>query len=111
GRTVRASAACRAMRETAVALDFVALDWETANGSRGAACAVGLVEVRDGKITDTWSSLIRPPDRFSSFADANTAVHGLCAADVADAPRFDELWPSVEARLLGATVIAHNAQF
>lgn len=94
-----------------MAVDFVALDWETANGARGSACAVGLVEVRGGEIADTWSSLMRPPDRFSSFDAANTAVHGLCAADVAEAPRFDELWPSIQARLQPLTVIAHNAQF
>lgn len=94
-----------------MAVDFIALDWETANGSLGSPCAVGLVEVRDGEIAETWSSLMRPPDRFSSFATGNTAVHGLCAADVAAAPRFDEVWPSIEARLLPLTVMAHNAQF
>lgn len=94
-----------------MAVDFIALDLETANGSRGSACAVGLVEVRGGGITSTWSSLMQPPDRFSSFAASNTAVHGLFAADVEDAPRFDELWPSIESRLQPLTVIAHNAQF
>jgi len=94
-----------------VALDFVALDWETANGARGSACAVGLVRVADGAVAGTWSTLIQPPERFSSFDARNTQVHGLCADDVADAPRFAEVWPSIEARLLPATVIAHNAQF
>ncbi|MCL3859781.1 exonuclease domain-containing protein [Actinotalea sp. K2] len=94
-----------------MAVDFIALDWETANGSRGSACAVGLVEVRAGAVVDSWSSLMRPPDLYGSFDLRNTAVHGLCAKDVADAPRFEELWPSIEARLLGSTVIAHNAQF
>jgi len=92
-------------------VDFVALDWETANGARGSACAVGVVEVRGGVVADTWSSLMQPPERFSSFDAGNTAVHGLCAADVADSPRVDEVWPEVESRLRSRTVIAHNARF
>lgn len=92
-------------------MDFVALDWETANGARGSACAVGLVTVHGGRVTDTWSTLIRPPDRFSGFDARNTAVHGLCEADCADAPTFAEVWPQIQARLLGNVVVAHNAQF
>jgi DNA polymerase III subunit epsilon len=94
-----------------MAVDFIAIDWETANAARGSACAVGLVEVRDGEITDTWSSLMQPPDQFSSFDANNTAVHGLRAEDVVGAPRFDELWQSIEERLLPLTVVAHNAKF
>lgn len=94
-----------------MALDFVALDWETANGARGSACAVGLVRVTGGAVTGTWSTLIRPPERFPSFDARNTEVHGLCEADVADAPRFADVWPEIEARLTPTTVIAHNAPF
>lgn len=92
-------------------LDFVALDWETANGARGSACAVGLVRVADGAVADTWSTLIRPPERFATFDERNTRVHGLRPDDVAEAPRFAEVWPAIERRLLSATVIAHNARF
>lgn len=94
-----------------MALDFVALDWETANGARGSACAVGLVRVAGGAVAGTWSTLIQPPERFATFDPRNTRVHGLCAADVVDAPRFADAWPEIESRLLSATVIAHNARF
>lgn len=94
-----------------MALDFVALDWETANGARGSACAVGLVRVTGGAVAGTWSTLIQPPERFATFDARNTQVHGLCADDVADAPRFADVWPAVEARLTPTTVVAHNAQF
>lgn len=94
-----------------MALDFVALDWETANGARGSACAVGLVRVAGGAVAGTWSTLIQPPERFATFDERNTQVHGLCADDVAGAPRFADVWPEVEARLTPTTVIAHNAQF
>ncbi|NCT90781.1 DNA polymerase III subunit epsilon [Cellulomonas sp. APG4] len=94
-----------------MALDFVAFDWETANGARGSACAVGLVRVRDGQVVSTWSSLLRPPAPFAGFDPANTAVHGLCADDVTEAPSFAEAWPTVESWLVADTAVAHNARF
>lgn len=94
-----------------MALDFVAFDWETANGARGSACAVGLVRVGDGEVVETWSSLMRPPEWFSGFDPANIAVHGIRAADVVGAPRFDEAWPTVESWLAAGPVVAHNARF
>ena len=38
--------------------DWVAIDFETATGRRASACAVGLVEVRDGRIVGTESFLL-----------------------------------------------------
>lgn len=92
-------------------MDFVALDWETANGARGSACAVGLADVRGGQLVETWSSLIRPRDGFAGFDPRNIAVHGLTEQDVADAPCFAEVWPAVLERLDGRVVVAHNATF
>ena len=92
-------------------MDFVAIDWETANAFRGSACAVGLVTVRSGVVVDTWGSLMQPPGRCVHFDPSNTAVHGLRAADVLGAPTFVEIWPEIESRLLAAPVIAHNATF
>ena len=40
--------------------DFAAIDFETANRQLTSACAVGLVIVREGKIVDTFYSLIQP---------------------------------------------------
>lgn len=40
--------------------DFVAIDFETANGRRSSVCSVGIVIVRDGVIVDRFYSLIQP---------------------------------------------------
>ena len=40
--------------------DFAAIDFETANNERTSVCSVGVVIVRDGKIVDTFYSLIQP---------------------------------------------------
>ena len=36
--------------------DFVALDFETANGKRSSICSVGAVVVKDGEIVDSFYS-------------------------------------------------------
>ena len=41
-------------------MEFVAIDFETANKSYDSACSIGLVTVRDGAIVDEYYKLIRP---------------------------------------------------
>ena len=53
--------------------NFVAIDFETANGKRSSVCSVGIVVVRDGEITDKYYSLIRPiPNYYSPFTTEDT---------------------------------------
>jgi len=53
--------------------DFVAIDFETADHGADSACAVGLVRVRDGRIAEQVTQLIRPPRQQFAF----TWVHGI----------------------------------
>lgn len=90
-------------------MDFVALDFETANEKRSSPCAVGVVVVNGGQLVESRSWLIDPPGRrFSRF---NVAIHGITPEDVEGELRFDELWPTLSSYLLGNTVLAHNAVF
>lgn len=90
-------------------MNFVALDFETANERRDSACSLGLTTVSDGRIVETAYKLIRPPElRFSHW---NTMVHGLREADVADACSIGELWPSIQSLIEGNLIVAHNASF
>ncbi len=87
-------------------MDFVAIDFETANYSSDSACAVGLVKVSGGKIVDRVVHLIRPPTRQFVF----TYIHGLSWKDVAEADDFGALWPKIEDFIEGAEFFAaHNA--
>lgn len=89
-------------------MDFVAIDFETANYRADSACAVGLVKVAGGEIVDTSVHLIRPPTREFVF----THIHGLTWKDVAKAQDFGALWPKIEAFVQGAQFLAaHNASF
>ena len=44
--------------------DFVAIDFETANGRRSSVCAVGIVVVRNDEIVDSFYSLIHPSPNY-----------------------------------------------
>lgn len=44
--------------------DFVAIDFETANGRRSSVCSVGIVIVRGGEIVDKFYSLIQPAPNY-----------------------------------------------
>ena len=42
-------------------LDFVALDFETANKFKNSACSLAVITVKDGQIIKKAYSLIKPP--------------------------------------------------
>lgn len=94
-----------------MSLDFIALDFETANRRHGSVCQVGLALVRDGRIQDTWGSLMRPPHGLGRFDPDCTQVHGIVENDLTGRPTFERLWPEIEERLGGGPVVAHNAAF
>jgi DNA polymerase-3 subunit epsilon len=87
---------------------FVAMDFETADQGRDSACSIALVRVEGRTIVQREHRLIRPPRRSFAF----TSIHGISWRDVAEAPRFGELWPQLAPLLAGARFIAaHNASF
>ena len=88
-------------------LDFVAVDFETANSDPTSACAIGLAVVRSGCLTESTSYLIRPFSPKFTFS----YLHGITWDDVRDAPTFCELWESVRVRLSSDILVAHNAVF
>ena len=90
-------------------MDFIAIDFETANNHPTSACSIGLAFVRDGALAGHTSYLIRPePFYFDPFT---TAIHGLTEQDVRHAPTFAQLWPEISAHFENAVVAAHNAPF
>ena len=94
-------------------MDFVAIDFETANSFRGSPCAIGLVEVRGGKVIRQASELVRPPNAHGpeDFDQFNVELHGISWDLVADKPTFSEVWEGLGLHRLEIPVIAHNAAF
>ena len=92
-------------------LNFTAIDFETANGSPGSPCAVGLVKVRDGKLVDGLATLIVPPSPNNFFNPGNIKVHGIRPSDIEDAPTWNEVLPLMLAFIGDDILVAHNAMF
>lgn len=90
-------------------LNFVAIDLETANAKRSSICEIGISVVRNSKIIDTKSWLVRPEG--NKYDSRNIAVHGIYPEDTASAPSFAEVWQEVVPYLLGNIVVAHNTSF
>ncbi len=86
---------------------FTAIDFETA--TKHHICAVGIVTVENGKITDEYYTLIQPPN--NEYNWHNIQVHGITADDTWDTLFFNELYPEIAKLLKGKTVVAHNEAF
>ncbi|MBU1107162.1 MAG: 3'-5' exonuclease [Candidatus Riflebacteria bacterium] len=90
-------------------MNFTAIDFETATGSRNSACAVGIVTVENREIIEKYYTLIQPPDNL--YCNFTIAVHGIRPKDTKNAPTFADLFPEIKKRLHGRIMVAHNASF
>jgi DNA polymerase III subunit epsilon len=90
-------------------MDFVAIDFETANGQPSSACQLAAVVVRNSKIAEEHCWMIRPPRMY--FAPINISVHGIRPDDVLKAPTMEQVWTSLSGIIDGQVLVAHNARF
>ncbi|MCH3908236.1 MAG: 3'-5' exoribonuclease [Sphaerochaeta sp.] len=91
-------------------MEYVALDFETANGYPGGGCAIGLARFdMDGNVLDHYYSLIHPKVEY--FDGEMTNVHQLKKEDCLAAPSFPDLWPDIRSFIGHNLVVAHFAQF
>mgnify|MGYP006267769275 CR=1 FL=1 len=90
-------------------INFVAIDFETANAYRTSACSIGLTVFEGGKAVESVHRLIKPTPAF--FAAMNCRIHGIYPDDVAEEPTFEELWHFLQPYLEDKALVAHNASF
>lgn len=88
---------------------FVAIDFETATFHQESACAVGIVTVENGTITDEFHAFIQPPD--NEYWWQTIRVHGITPEQTENSPSFHLVYPEIKKRLQGKTVVAHNESF
>lgn len=88
---------------------FTAIDFETAQGKRNSICQIGIVQVVDGEIVETYNKLVRPPDNFYFYR--NTEIHGISSKDTENESTFDVLWHEIKHFIENQHVVAHNAAF
>jgi len=95
-------------------LNYIAIDFETANQYRNSACSIGLVRFIDGKEADSFYSLIHPAKMYF-IPEWTRDIHHISYNDVRNKPYFPELWDSSIMPFINKTpdfpLVAHNAQF
>ena len=91
------------------ALNFTAIDFETANEGRASACAVGVVRMRGGVMVESFETLLRPRELRVDWR--NQAVHGIAVERLHHAPTLADVWPQLLPYLHRQAVVAHNSAF
>jgi len=90
-------------------MDFIAMDFETANRQTHSACSLALTIVEDNQIIDEYYSLIKPETWFNKF---NTTIHGITETDVESSPKFPGIWNDISNYFTkDQLVVAHNMPF
>lgn len=90
-------------------MNFVAIDFETANTKRYSACSLSLTIVRNNQIVDEFYTLINPK---TPFFWRNVKINRIHELDVADAPTFPDIWNHIHYFFTeNKLVVAHNATF
>lgn len=95
-------------------LDYIAIDFETANQNGESAISVGLVRYINGIEVDSLYELICPPTDYFVPEWINE-IHHIHYDDVKNKPKFPEVWdnkvvPFIE-KTPGVPLVAHNAKF
>ena len=89
--------------------DFVAIDFEAANGETTSVCSMGVVIVRDREIVEEFYSLVKPVPNYYDFY--TTKIHGLKKKDTDEAPIFPQIWNQIEKKIKGLPFVAHGYEF
>lgn len=89
-----------------MSLTFNAIDVETANADRASICQIGIVRIKDGKINDTWQTLVDPEDWFDEF---NIGIHGIEESDVVHSPTMVGIRDDLRKLLRGSILVSHTS--
>lgn len=87
--------------------NYTAFDTETTgtDPDNDEIIELAAVRVRDGRVVETFHTLVRPGRPVSAGAQA---VHGYCDLDLAGQPTFAEVWPRFRAFVGDDLLVAHN---
>lgn len=89
---------------------FVSIDFETLYAQRITACSVGCVKYIDGKVEDTYYSLIQPPFESDTISGPCLEyIHGFTCDMFTEERRFPEVLKELEAFVGDLKLVAHNA--
>ncbi len=90
-------------------MNFIALDFETANSVRSSICSIGLAIVENGEIIETKHILVKPtPNHYDSY---NSLLHGITNKDTKNEKTFKQKWQDLKPYFQNKIIVAHNASF
>lgn len=89
---------------------FSVVDVETTglSAARDRVTEIAVVQVQNGQIIHTYTSLVNPCCKIPPFIQQMT---GITDAMVQGAPRFGQLQEGIVSLLQGTVLVAHNARF
>lgn len=90
-------------------MNFIAIDFETANEKRNSPCSIGLVVVKEGEVVEKLHYLIKPKEM--RFLPMNVWIHGITEEQVINEKEFDEIWEDINGYFNDTLIVAHNAAF
>lgn len=85
-------------------MEFVAIDVETANADLSSICQIGLASYENGRLVETWESLINPEENFDQI---NVSIHGIRKTDVASSPKLKDVYDKLKEMIEGKIVVSH----
>lgn len=89
-------------------LVFVDIETNGLNHIRGRVIEVAAIRVENGKVTQTFRSLIDPETELPYYI---TKLTGITTNDLKGAPTFDQIAEELKAVLQDAIFVAHNVRF
>lgn len=90
-------------------MNFISIDFETANRHRSSICSLGVAIVENGRLIETAHFLIKPtPNYYDSF---NTYLHGIDDSDTRNKGTFAQQWNDLKHYFHNRVIVAHNASF
>jgi DNA polymerase-3 subunit epsilon len=86
-------------------MEFVALDFETANADMSSICQLGLVLFKDGSLQEEWKTYVDPEDFFDEI---NVSIHGIDETTVKGAPKLRDIANRICSYLDGRIAVCHT---
>ena len=87
---------------------YVVVDVETADLQNSYICSIALVLIKNGKIADTYYSLINAD---CEFVERNVRIHGITKDMVYNSPTFKEFWNKYGKVFSDYIFVAHHSNF
>jgi len=89
-------------------LCFVDIETTGISPSHDRIIEIAILRVEDGKLVQTYNSLVNPQTHVSPYIEAIT---GITQSEVQNAPSFSEVAGTVKELLSDAVFVAHNVRF